>query len=64
MLWKHTQEGYIGITYGVTEQGIEIKVTDYRIVVFRRINCLIIFLNVFEKVDSFTQGVGLGLPIM
>lgn len=25
---KHTQEGYIDITYGVTEQGIEIKVTD------------------------------------
>ena len=24
---KHTQEGYIDITYGVTEQGIEIKVT-------------------------------------
>ena len=58
---KHTQEGYIDITYGVTEQGIEIKVTDTgcgipndkKEVIFER----------FVKLDSFTQGLGLGLSL-
>ena len=58
---KHTQEGYIDITYGVTEQGIEIKVTDTGCGIPQ--DKLPVIFERFEKVDSFTQGVGLGLPI-
>ena len=58
---KHTQEGYIDITYGVTEQGIEIKVTDTGCGIPQ--DKLPVIFERFEKVDSFTQGVWLGLPI-
>ena len=58
---KHTQEGYIDITYGVTEQGIEIKVTDTGCGIPQ--DKLPVIFERFEKVDSFKQGVGLGLPI-
>ena len=58
---KHTQEGYIDITYGVTEQGIEIKVTDTGCGIPQ--DKLPVIFERFETVDSFTQGVGLGLPI-
>jgi len=58
---KHTQKGYIDITYGVTEQGIEIKVTDTGCGIPQ--DKLPVIFERFEKVDSFTQGVGLGLPI-
>ena len=58
---KHTQEGYIDITYGVTEQGIEIKVTDTGCGIPQ--DKLPVIFERFEKVDPFTQGVGLGLPI-
>ena len=58
---KHTQEGYIDITYGITEQGIEIKVTDTGCGIPQ--DKLPVIFERFEKVDSFTQGVGLGLPI-
>ena len=54
---KHTQEGYIDITYGVTE----IKVTDTGCGIPQ--DKLPVIFERFEKVDSFTQGVGLGLPI-
>ena len=49
------------ITYGVTEQGIEIKVTDTGCGIPQ--DKLPGIFERFEKVDSFTQGVGLGLPI-
>ena len=58
---KHTQEGYIDITYGVTEQGIEIKVTDTGCGIPQ--DKLPVIFERFEKVDSFAQGVGLGLSI-
>ncbi len=58
---KNTQSGCIDIAYDVTEKGIKISVTDTgcgipqdkQSVIFER----------FEKVNSFMQGVGLGLPI-
>ena len=55
------QEGYIDITYGVTEQGIEIKVTDTGCGIPQ--DKLPVIFERFEKVDSFAQGVGLGLSI-
>ena len=58
---KHTQEGYIDITYGIAEQGIKIKVTDTGCGIPQE--KLSIVFERFEKVDAFTQGVGLGLPI-
>lgn len=58
---KNTTRGYIEIAYTPTSKGIRISVTDTGCgipqdktgAIFKR----------FEKLDSFTQGVGLGLPI-
>ena len=58
---KHTQEGYIDITYGVTEQGIEIKVTDTGCGIPEETKELIF--ERFVKLDDFVQGLGLGLPL-
>ena len=53
---KHTQEGYIDITYGIAEQGIKIKVTDTGCGIPQE--KLSIVFERFEKVDAFTQGSG------
>lgn len=58
---KNTTQGYVSISYKVSEDGVKISVTDTgcgipedkREKIFDR----------FEKVDSFRQGAGLGLSI-
>ena len=58
---KNTQKGYIKVCYEVNENGIKISVSDTgRGIPHDKLNMIF---ERFEKVDSFTQGAGLGLSI-
>jgi len=58
---KNTKSGYIDIAYGTTDEGIKISVKDTGCGIPQ--DKLSVIFERFEKVDSFAQGVGLGLPL-
>ena len=58
---KNTQSGYIDIAYSMADGGVKISVKDTGCGIPQ--DKLPLVFDRFEKVDSFVQGGGLGLPI-
>ena len=58
---KNTQSGHIDIAYSMVDGGVKISVKDTGCGIPQ--DKLPVVFDRFEKVDSFAQGVGLGLPI-
>lgn len=58
---KNTQSGHIDIAYSMADGGVKISVKDTGCGIPQ--DKLPVVFDRFEKVDSFVQGVGLGLPI-
>ena len=58
---KNTQSGHIDIAYSMVDGGVKISVKDTGCGIPQ--DKLPVVFDRFEKVDSFAQGVGVGLPI-